>query len=303
MNDNAKEQHALFKLNRDEFDQKLANLDINLEEICLSHLKSSDDVGILLVGSFAEGFATASSDVDLLVLVPDSKTYTERQQDVNLRSGRSRELLTYINGVEINVDFVAFDEISGLIESFIEISPALYDPTELKRIPLIEAFDLKFLHRLRTGAVLFGEQSVARWRDELMVSMLPMYLSLRHFFLSQEALEGARSAPIEIDGTVPFITRVAAEHAMIALLAHDGFTSQSKKFMFRWIPNIENQARKELAESGRELLFPSFKMSKAELETWQQRVDNFITGVETELRTNDNVTRCLDYLRAHIIYA
>ena len=88
-----------------DFIKELQNNNINLQQIINKYLKKESQPGILLVGSLAEGNANEASDLDIKVLIDDESDFIFDKKDVNIKFDNRKEILIYINGIEINLIF------------------------------------------------------------------------------------------------------------------------------------------------------------------------------------------------------
>jgi predicted nucleotidyltransferase len=150
MNRKAKHNLHLCK-NASDLINGLADLEIDIEAVVIKHLKPGTSFSIIAAGSITQDCGNSESDVDLLVLFESESDFIRSSADVNLEYGSSIEVLLYQNGIEINIDFMARDRLQGVINSFLSIAPALYNPQDVKSLILVGWEDLQFLDRLKNG--------------------------------------------------------------------------------------------------------------------------------------------------------
>jgi predicted nucleotidyltransferase len=199
-------------------------------------------VGALLVGSVAEGYQTASSDVDILFLTDAAREEVKTSSVLIIESGASRETLTYAAGVEINTEIVCREDRAALADSLGLMVGTLASNGQFSKLPMIDNYSLRFLHRLRTGIPLFGEEVIEKFQADFHVHTLPLYLSIKYLVLARESLEDAIASSVNTAGLVEFICRDILEHCLLALAAAAGFTSQSRRFVMNWIDTLPDNA-------------------------------------------------------------
>jgi predicted nucleotidyltransferase len=201
-----------------------------------------DIVGALLVGSVAEGYQTASSDVDILFLTYAAREKVDTSSTLIIESGASRETLTYTAGVEINTEIVCREDRAALADSLGLMVHTLASNGQFSTLPMIDNYSLRFLHRLRTGIPLFGEEVIEKFQNDFQVHALPLYLSIKYLVLARESIEDATAASVNTPGLVEFICRDILEHCLLALAATAEFTSQSRRFVMNWIETLPDDA-------------------------------------------------------------
>ncbi|NEN79551.1 hypothetical protein [Nocardioides zeae] len=199
-----------------------------------------EPVGTLLVGSVAEGYQTASSDIDILFVSYTSRVNLRSGGHLVISSGQSSETLTYASGVEINTEVVCWEDYSSLADKLDQVAGATARGGGLTKLPMLDKYTLRYLHRLRTGLVLDGADVVDQFRADFHVGSLPLYLSVKNLVLAREALEDARSAPHETAGLVEYSCRNVLEYCLLAFAAALGFTSQSRRFVMNWIDGLND---------------------------------------------------------------
>lgn len=299
-----KRSHDLFDLaGPTAFLESLSRNGINLPEFVNQKLvPGCEPPGILLVGSLAEALGNGESDIDILILVEHEADVRRDADSLRLSTGQSSELLEYRNGLEFNFEFVARERQTRLLNDFLALAPALCDASKVERFSLIERFDLRFMHRLRTGWAVGGGDIVDRWRDEFLVDLLPNYLSIRHFFEYLELLEDLNSLQRLHPTSVPHVARQCAEALLAALLASEGWTSQSRKWFIRSSEKLEGRAA-ALAGTAIRLMFPDRLMDAAQIDRHIAEIEALGAGVEEFLAGNPESATGLLFLRKTISYA
>lgn len=197
-----------------------------------------ETTGALLVGSVAEGYQTAGSDLDILFLTYAERDDVDTTSDLLISSGSAVEFLTYADGVEINTEVICREDYESLSGTLDQVAGAVAVGGPLKKLPMIDNYSLRFLHRLRTGVVLFGDDVIEQFRADFHVHSLPLYLSVKYLVLARESLEDAKTASLETRGLVEFICRDVIEYCLLSLAASHGFTSQSRRFVMNWVADL-----------------------------------------------------------------
>jgi len=273
---------------------------VHIHERVAALLRPGCPFALLAVGSVAEGTATPESDLDLMVLIDSEDDFVASANVLNLAAGRSREVLFYIEGLEVNIDFMSRDRMEPIIESMLSLAPALYDPRDVKEVPLLAPGDVTFLHRLRTGWVLEGDDTVALWRDEFMVDILPMYLGVRCYYSSVELLEDAISVLRGPSPAAYHVGRSCVEYTLMAVLTQEGFTSMNPKWLVHWVHRTGGDTR-ALLDRGARLLFPVVGGPDEE-RAYVGEVAAFVRGARARLDRDPAIARAIEYLRGEIAY-
>ena len=288
----------------DDLSKSLLEAGINLQQMEKKFIREGTPFALLLSGSIPEGTATAESDLDLMMLVEHTRDLKEDSSLLNVETGLAKETLFYTQGIEINIEFMCRDSLGSVIEALIALAPVMYDPREVERIPVIERPAVHFLHRLRTGWILSGESIVNRWRDEFMVSILPLYLSVNYYFEALEVLERAYSMVGGLPGSAAYLGHVAAESGLRALLAGAGYTGQGKKGIFPWCARLEAEdvSAAMMIRAGRELIFPGFLTEQDQQRKYLESVIQFIRLVREHLGRDEAIGRAINYLHTRVSY-
>ena len=182
------------------------------------------------------------------------------------------------------------------------IAPALYKPSELKFIPLIDGPELRFLHRLRTGVPLLNPRLVANWRDEFLVDLLPTYLAVRHFMEIHEYLEDAISHRAFSEESARHVARIAVEEALVSILAALGVTSASRK----WLVVESRKVMATASEVDRGLLAEGLSIlsdcAVGALGDCLARIEALHARIATRLSSEPELASAVAFLQGKIDY-
>lgn len=264
---------------------------------------SAGDAGILVVGSVAEGYQTAASDLDILFLTygdPDDAP----PAGVRIEAGASSEILTYTGGVEVNSEVIFHRNYAQLATTMQEMMGALATGQELQRLPMFDMYTLRFLHRLRTGIVLSGDDVITRFREDFQVDALPLYLSVLNVVTARERLEDARTSSTEVVGLVEFACAEIIEACIMTLAAAGGFTSQTRRSVMNWIAELPEDF--QLAATLHAMRSALFDCGIRPPEHKAALVDECATHVERTfevLRSDPVAAKVLDDIFSMISYA
>jgi predicted nucleotidyltransferase len=226
---------------------------VDVERLLAGLVSDPASCGVLLTGSLATGNGTPSSDVDLMVLVPHRTSLLTSKEGMRFKNSRFSEALQYCDGIEVNIELAERGRVAEIMTWMTAIAPALYKPSELKFIPIIDGPELRFLNRLRTGIPLLNPDLVSSWRDEFLVELLPTYLTVRHFMEVHEYLEDAISHKAFSEESSRHVARISVEEALVSILAAQGVTSASRKWLLvesRKAMAIASEADRALLEEG-----------------------------------------------------
>ena len=251
-------------------------------------------------GSLAEGLGNRAADVDLLVLVDDRDAVRRNLEGLAMQAGRAVEALLYRNGVEINLEIFVREDVERLMTSFVSLAPALYNPVDLKRLPLLQAYDVRFLHRLRTGWTLRGEPTVEMWRDEFMTELLATYLAVRHLNNFDEFLEDAQSLVGSPHHSCVYVGRLAVEFGLFSILAHEGFTNPGKKWLLEMCAKVQSADAREVVDLGVELLLGDLRQIDG--AAYLGEVQAFGVRLTAHLQRNPEVSKATGFMRERIHY-
>lgn len=274
--------------------------------ISLDHLLDERQVdpvrtGTLVVGSIAEGLGTPHSDVDLLVLVEHGADVLNHDS-VRLHTMRSRESLTYTGGVEINIEVVQRPVLADALGAFLDVAPLLYDHRELVSIPILGPVELQLLHRVRTGWVARGAAVVDRWRDEFLVELLSIYLSVAHFVMANELLEDARALVDATDGSFSLAARAVAQEELLCLLAYAGCTNQQPKWVARLGERLLRQAWPVVLDRLLDLSFLPRKLDREQREEALLALVQLSQSVRATLAASPDLATAVRIVDAQLHY-
>lgn len=211
---------------------RLSRRSIDLNKVLAPYVADLMRYGIVVAGSIADGVGTARSDVDILVLA-EGAAEALSQGPMEVRRRWSAEWLIYEHGIEFNIELVTRSAMGEGLSAFLGIAPLLYDPRGVKTLPILSEEAMELLHRLRSGWPVCGEDLVANWRDEFMVTILPLYAALYHYVAHLEALEDARALAGDDDGSFCLAAGESARSGIVSMLALAGVTNQSRKWSVR----------------------------------------------------------------------
>jgi len=298
-----KTKHHLHQCkNSEELLKALRSNNIDLNAIVHEYLKPETNASIIVTGSIAEGTGNSESDLDILVLLNSDSEFKASRNVINLEYGNSLEVLLYKNGIEINIDYMSRNRLNNLIESFLSIAPALYDPRDMESLLIIGWEDLQFLHRLKNGWVIENKEMAHLWQDEFMVDLLPIYSAVKDYFEGIELLEDAISALSGPRRSAIYMGRKCIEFGMFSLLAKNGFTSQSKKWIIHWCEKLKNDQAYPLLEKGCNLLFSQKIDTEKQEKEFIEEVIIFFKELRIELEKDSAIGKAIGYLRGEINY-
>jgi hypothetical protein len=297
-----KRRHGLARCRSgDDLKAALAQEGIDLLELLQTEVRPTAPFGLLAAGSLAEGFGTPASDVDLLMLVEDVSCVSPRRQVVTVGTQWSKDFVLYRNGIEFDIEVFDWSRTQALVAAFLSLGPALYRPWDLGEVPIIPWNGIQFLHRLRSGWTLAGEEIVARWRDELLVPLLPTYLAALRFVSHKELLEDAFAVRDGPEGAVGQVGRLSAEQAVWSLLAFRGHTLQEPKWLVHMLDRLRGEDGQRRARARR-LLFPRPNMTAPEVDRYLDDLAGFGDELLEVYRPDEPLTRGLEGVLRRIHY-
>ncbi|NOK35313.1 hypothetical protein D7W79_01070 [Corallococcus exercitus] len=275
---------------------------VDVERILSELVSDPASCGVLLTGSLAAGNGTPSSDVDLMVLVPHRTSLISTKEGVRFKNSRFSEALQYCDGVEVNIELAERGRVAEIMTWMTAIAPALYKPSELKFIPIIDGPELRFLHRLRTGLPLLNPSLVASWRDEFLVELLPTYLTVRHFMEVHEYLEDAISHRAVSEESSRHVARIAVEEALVSILAALGVTSAARK----WLLIESRKAMATAGEVDRALLAEGLSIhadcATGPLGECFTRIEALHRRMAQRMAAEPELARAVEFLQGSITY-
>ncbi|NVJ04421.1 nucleotidyltransferase domain-containing protein [Myxococcus sp. AM001] len=275
---------------------------VDLERILPELVSDPTSCGVLLTGSLAAGNGTPSSDVDLMVLVPHRTSLVTAREGMRFKNSRFSEALQYCDGIEVNIELAERGRVAEIMTWMTAIAPALYKPSELKFVPIIDGPELRFLHRLRTGVPLLNPSLVASWRDEFLVELLPTYLTVRHFMEVHEYLEDAISHRPTSEESSRHVARIAVEEALVSILATLGVTSASRK----WLLIESRKAMTTAGEVDRALLAEGLSIladcAAGPLGDCLTRIEALHQRMAARMSAEPELARAVEFLQGSITY-
>jgi predicted nucleotidyltransferase len=275
---------------------------VDLEHILSGLVSDPAACGVLLTGSLAAGNGTPSSDVDLMVLIPHRTSLVTSREGVRFKNSRFSEALQYCDGIEVNIELAERHRVAEIMTWMTAIAPALYKPSELKFIPIIDGPELRFLQRLRTGLPLLNPGLVASWRDEFLVELLPTYLAVRHFMEVHEYLEDAISHHAFSEESSRHVARISVEEALVSILAALGITSASRK----WLIVESRKAMATAGEVDRGLLAEGLAIladcATGPVGDCLKRIEALHKRIAARLSTEPELARAVEFMQGKIGY-
>lgn len=269
----------------------------DLAQVIFGEIEIDDSAGVLIVGSIAEGLATPSSDLDVLVLV-DANELKPLPGLVSSASNLSAESVFYHQGVELNVEIVRWVNVGSCLDTLLSVAPALYNPADVLSVPLLSDFECRFIHRLRTGWPMAGEATVSRWRDELLVDLLPICLAARYLIEAISFVEDMYSCLEVRSGSAGYMARMAVERLMLGTLALQGQTSPSHKYLLTWLDAAESE-NSDVVRRGRALLCAELPTGATPEEaTFCHRASELAQDVEAQMSSVSEIATAVRYVRS-----
>lgn len=286
-------------------EELLGNLkarDIDLLAAVDEHVEHADEVSVLVTGSICEGLGSASSDIDALVLLRDRKNRKKIAKMLELTAGKTRDVVFYRNGIEINIELTARDDLNELILDLVTVGDSIYNPDGLPALPNLEVWKRQFMHRLRTGWVVRNPDEVDMWRDEFFVEILPLYQSVFCYFSSVEMYEDAWANRRQTPESTTYIARSCAEWALNALAARHGFTGQSRKWLIHWLDRIDDAQAQPGIALGKRILFAPPAGDRAGVEFLLEELKQLIEFTRERVSLDSVGSQALEMLEDKLSY-
>lgn len=287
--------------NVDEVRLKLNEYNIDIDQIIKDSLNEGVEYGTFICGSLTDGNATYASDLDIMILLDDENQIKDEKTSINLMVENTKETLHYVNGIEINITFKTWKSMHSTINDFISIAPALYNPHDIESFPVIGKNKLQFLHNLKNAWILSGDNIVNRWKDECMVDILPIYLSVHHFLISLELFEDAKSVVGTAKGGAMFISKMCIEHLMLSILSKEGFTNQNRKWIFHNAEKIESLDVKKIFDDLFITFFEPYKNLDHDSE-FVNRTSDLLDQTKEILKEDQSIGKAIEYILEEINY-
>jgi hypothetical protein len=272
---------------------------------------------VLLTGSTASELTTAASDLDFLVLrdadEPIERLAAERglPPDAVQSSSLIDRILTLVHGVEIDVWVLSSARLAPLAGA---LAASIGEDGSIRSLPGLQYLEQKLLCRLHDAVVLQGEATAARWRTQLRVDPLPVFLTASLLVDSLSYLEDAVSIlePRDRGGLGSPLGGFLAARSAAERLVHAALTSAG---VVGWDLRYAEVHRRRLARDGAEvpaaladleaLLFPAIPALRVvgdEAEEAARRQSALVLDhaarLVGELRARPAMIPALDYLRA-----
>lgn len=285
--------------NAKELKTTLSALEVDIAEIVKKRLREHCDFSILTVGAFVSRYARITTNLELMVLIHSKDDFVRNHTDTNFERAGSFSAIVKHKELELHINFMARDNLHSAVESFLSIAPALYNPKDIKRIFLMSEDDLRFLNNLKNGWVLFNEKEAATWKDEFMVELLPIYISIEEYLEGFKHLEKTIlfSQESTDSNNIVYGARKSVEHALSSLLGSAGDTCQDKSFLSHRIAKLKHHPLYTLLQSGEKLLFVSFApIQKKDSSNYLEEVKMFLQEVRQTLSQEPSIGKALEYL-------
>ena len=273
-------------------------------------LRLPPEVGVLLVGSHAEGIATAVSDLDVLVLLEGDEELPPPGAGASLvpvaaSSTVVERYLLLAHDLELDVEVVRDTRIAGVETMTGEFALVAGGEVPATRgLPTLQTLELRVLSRLRTGIPLGGAERVESWRRRLHLDLLPHFVAAVAFVRALSYAEDAYSIDDTGEGdaarlSAAIAARGGAEAVVAAALATHGVVAS---WDLKAAPRHVARLRREGVELApvllelEELLFP------AGGELGRRRIDSVYESAVRlfeHLRDKGSMPGVVAYLRTY----
>lgn len=191
--------------------------------------------GVLLAGSIVEGLGTENSDVDVIVIGEQAGG-----DGIEFVSANSKSLvINTTRGTLLDITVITREQLRACgsrLAAAIAAVDAHARGERPRKLQNLEYGDLLMLHRIASGAVLAGQDEVARLRDEYRLPRMSDYLFHRNMLTYAGRREDARAQVA--DGhrlSALHMLQEAATLAGAAWLASVGETNPHMKWRARLI--------------------------------------------------------------------
>jgi hypothetical protein len=200
---------------------------------------------VFLTGSVSEGLANRESDIDLLVLGDAVWPLPRRVHQGPSEIAYSQAL----HPLKLQIERVPFNHLEVLAARMAETVSAFHDPAAATRFHVFPDYDVRILHRVRTGLCLRHPEAAAQWRERLCCSYLPHYMMLlaigQHFNRREDAIGEAREGRSE---SAVWVWRDALSFLACALLGSIEETHPYSKWWIRLLQLRRDEAGADLAD-------------------------------------------------------
>jgi predicted nucleotidyltransferase len=181
---------------------------------------------VLLVGSVADGWGNATSDIDVIVVSPDAS--------------HRRSISNYSVNLErwLDVRRMSVSSIVALRES-VELNASLPDQWGAHRVASLDLLDA--YHRVARGRVLAAPLAT-REKVELCTDKLIRESSLTHLVIARARWEDAAGASLSGDhDQVAYAAEIGLWHVVDALAALTGVTNPGSKWRLKKLAAISQK--------------------------------------------------------------
>jgi hypothetical protein len=216
--------------------QQTTGTDAVLTAMAGHGLLPPDALAVYLTGSRVRGWGNRASDVDVVVVSPDSWSPPDGGGNpVGWGAARIRHVKTAIDGQPYDVEYWTEEQVTGLLG---KVSWQAYEPGRgLERQFML--YEVNFLDRLANAVSVAGHEAVEEWRQAVRDSA---FKAMRAAFWRHDAVNYCSAAQGQLaSGDVHSATlsaRLAFEHAVDALLARHGQLSSNAKWRARRFKSV-----------------------------------------------------------------
>jgi hypothetical protein len=149
---------------------------VNWEQIynIVDEIKTENNM-VLLVGSVAEGNANFGSDIDLVVL--DTGNISAHGLAID-SSDHSQISHTIGAGRAFNVEFWSVEKCLELGKSLTDLIDSFSDVVSINALQIFNENELRLMHRIRCGLTLWGDDRMAKFREQMSSDRFEDYVTL-----------------------------------------------------------------------------------------------------------------------------
>jgi hypothetical protein len=290
--------HKLYLCDRlEDLQVELNELDIDLQRLVFEFVKPKSDPAIVITGSLANGIGTQVSDLDVVVLLPSLSSVRNNVDQILgnkvyylPHSNKSRmEVSLFLNGVEIDIFFMANQEVTDYFDSK---SPK----AQLGEMSPEDDYQMVFMGRLQNSWVLRNKQLVDQWKEFYQIDKYRVNRIVSIFTRATKNLEDMHVSIGLGVGCVGILGASITGNGLKSLLAFNGFCFISSKWMRKvnyYIHHSEPNMSK-LMEHGRELMFPGLLESVEDETEYFKTVYEFIKDVQSKLSNEELIRHILE---------
>jgi predicted nucleotidyltransferase len=277
--------------------------EINILEETKAIFEEMGNPGIIVTGSLIDGNANSSSDLDIKVLTNTPYVLKDNiRNSLILGFDTWKEVNVFKNGILLSVTIHEREEMERIFRAMQAIAPALSNPEDVKVFSVFGDEELLFMHHLRDGWVVEGEDTVQEWRNLCLVDLLHMHASLKHFLDSLSFYEDALSVLVlaNVKHASTHVGAISARHGVLSLLALEGFTNPNHKWIINNMARTTNPEVKSLLDKGLALMYPAIKNQNE--ADFIEKIEDFLSGVKGVLEANEIVKNVLDIFLSKITF-